>query len=333
MAKKPNKAGGGPSRRGLIGSAIGLAVSLTAGGFGLAYFRQSDDVNDKLQRAFELGDVPNRPTKKVSSALDVLILGNDARSDDQEGRSDTAILMHVDSDKQEAYGISIPRDLWVYVPEDPNASTSGTEAKFNAAYSWGGAHLTLQTLEAYSNVRIDHIVEINFDGLIKVVDAVGGVEMDVPKTFTSIHKPYRTFEAGTQMMNGEEALDFVRQRKQFADGDFQRMRNQQQLITGIMESAVSADILLSQKKLTDFINSMSDAIKVDTEFDVISTGIKLMDLRPSDIQFVTSPNLGTGWRGNSSVVVSDDETATELYEAVAEDTVGQWLDENPEYAK
>ncbi|MFC4337178.1 LCP family protein [Salininema proteolyticum] len=333
----------GPTRRGLIGSGIGLVASLVAGGFGLRYWNLADKANDDLNRAFDLDEIPNRPPEGASGAMNILVLGNDSRQDDDSGRSDTAILMHVDAAGKSAYGVSIPRDLWVHIPEDPNAEYSGAEAKFNAAYAWGGANLTVQTLEEYTQVRVDHIVEINFNGLIEVVDAVDGVTIDVeaadaPNYYdetgvTSIHGEHRFFSKGPMEMNGEEALDYVRQRKQWQRGDFARMQHQQQLITGIMNSAVSLGVLSSPARLTEFIESISGAVKVDQGFDVISTGVRLINIRPKDIQFLTSPNLGSGNMNGQSVVISDDDLAPVLYEAVRDDTVGDFLEEYPDVAK
>ena len=89
------------------------------------------------------------------------------------------------------------------------------------------------TVEQYTGVRIDHLALIDFAGFVKVTDALGGVDMNIEQTITSIHPPYRTFHAGMNHLNGAEALDYVRQRKQFADGDFARMRHQHEFLKAI----------------------------------------------------------------------------------------------------
>ncbi|WP_100448765.1 LCP family protein [Glycomyces xiaoerkulensis] len=332
-ARVASAPGGGPTRRGLIGSAVGLVASIAAAGAGTAVWTTAKSANEDLDRAFDLEQLPDRP-EKSNGAMNVLVLGSDARGDDSDddARSDTAIILHVNESGTDAYGISIPRDMWVYIPPDPNAEISDTEAKFNAAYSWGGPNLTVQTIEALSEVRIDHIVEIDFPGLVEVVDALGGVEMYVEQTIESIHPPYRTFEEGWNTMNGEQALDWVRQRKQFPDGDFARMRHQQDLIKAIMDSALSAGVLTSQSTLRAFIESVSDAIKVDTEFNVVATAIDFMHLRSDDIVFLTTPHLGTGNIGGQSVVVYDEENGPDLWSAVIDDEVGRWVEQNPELA-
>ncbi|MFG3338796.1 LCP family protein [Glycomyces sp. NPDC048151] len=346
-------AAGGPTRRGLIGSGIGLVASIAAAGGGFAVWSTADSTNEDLDRAFDLDAIPeeDRP-ERLNSAMNLLVIGSDHRegNDEADARSDTTILMHVNEDGNAAYGISIPRDLYVYIPEDPDAEVSDTLDKFNAAYAWGGVNLTVRTLENLTGVRIDHIIEIDFNGLVAVVDALGGVTMDVeaadadgyitdPPGIESIHGEHRFFEAGPNKLYGDEALDYVRQRYQYNEGDFARMRHQQELIKAIMDSALSAGVLTDEDKLTSFISSTSDAVKVDTEFNAVATAINLMDMRSDDLVFMTTPNLGTGEQGGQSVVIYADDPenpeasnpeAVSLWEAVRDDKVADWIAANPE---
>jgi len=351
-------AGGGPTRRGLIGSGIGLVASIAATGGGLAVWSTANSTNTDLDRPFDLDAIPeeDRP-EKLNEAMNLLIIGSDHRegNDEADARSDTTIIMHVNEDGSEAYGISIPRDLYVYVPEYADASYypeyTGTDSKFNAAYAWGGVPLTVLTLEELTGVRIDHVVEIDFAGLVQVVDALGTVTMnieaaDAPDYYdetgvTSIHADHRFFPVGENKLNGEEALDYVRQRKQWARGDFARMQHQQDLIKAIMDSALSAGVLTDQDKLTSFIDSTSDAVKVDTTFNVVATAINLMDMRSDDLVFMTTPNLGSDTIDGESVVVysydlenpeGDNPEAVSLWEALRDDSVATWVTANPEAA-
>ena len=116
----------------------------------------------------------------------MLLLGSDSRDPDGAAggpyRADTIMLMHVPSDRQEAYFISIPRDLWVPIPPTPDGSAGGREAKINAATAFGGVPLMVQTVEAYTGVRLDHVVLVDFGGFVEVTDALGGVEMEIKQT-------------------------------------------------------------------------------------------------------------------------------------------------------
>jgi LCP family protein required for cell wall assembly len=348
-------AGGGPTRRGLIGSGIGLVASIAATGGGLALWSTANGTNDDLDRAFDLEGLPDENRPDNDRALNILVIGSDAREDSEEGdaRSDTTILMHVNEAGSEAYGISIPRDLYVHIPEYADAAYypeyTGDDAKFNSAYAWGAVPLTVLTLEELTGVRVDHVVEIDFAGLVQVVDALGGVSMTIEHAdaegyydetgVTSIHGDHRFFPVGVNTLSGEEALDYVRQRYQWARGDFARMQHQQELIKAIMDSALSAGVLTDRGKLTGFIESTSDAVKVDTEFNVVSTAINLMDMRSDDLVFMTTPNLGTDDRGGESVVLYAEDLenpgdsnpeAVSLWEALREDDVAAWVAANPE---
>ena len=126
------------------------------------------------------------------------------------------------------------------MPKSPSKPSLGnTHAKINAAFSWGGLPLTVETVERFTGVHIDHTVLINFGGFDEVTDALGGVDMYVDQTITSIHKPHRVFTKGTHHFNGAQALDYIRQRKQFADGDFTRVQHQQEFLKDIMDEAAS----------------------------------------------------------------------------------------------
>lgn len=352
-ARVAQAAAGGPTRRGLIGSGIGLVASIAAAGGGFAVWSTANSTNADLDRAFDLDAIPeeDRP-ERLNEAMNLLVIGSDHRegNDESDARSDTTILMHVNEDGNAAYGISVPRDLYVYIPEDPEATASDTVDKFNAAYAWGGVNLTVRTIENLTGVRIDHIVEIDFNGLVAVVDALGGVTMDIQAAdadgyitdepgVESIHGDHTFFPAGPNKLDGEQALDYVRQRYPYNEGDFARMRHQQELIKAIMDSALSAGVLTDEDKLTSFISSTSDAVKVDTEFNAISTAINLMDMRSDDLIFMTTPNLGTGTQGGQSVVIYADDPedpepsnpeAVSLWEAVRDDRVAEWIEANPE---
>src|SRR5690606_24328116 len=121
----------------------------------------------------------------------------------------------------------------------------------------------------FTGVHIDHVVLVDFGGFVKVTDAVGGVDMIVEQTVTSIHPPYRTFEAGTRHFTGEEALDYVRQRYQFPDGDFARMRHQQMFLKALLDKATSLGTVANLSNLRAFVTSVADSMTVDQEFSLV----------------------------------------------------------------
>jgi LCP family protein required for cell wall assembly len=259
--------------------------------------------------------------------MNVLVLGSDSRDPSATAgtRSDTMMLLHLDADHRHAYLISIPRDTWLYVPASADGRNGDTMAKINAAYSWGGAPLAVQTVEAFTGVRVDHVLVIDFAGFQQVVDALGGVDLTVDQTITSIFPPHRTFIQGQRHFTGAEALDYVRQRYQFADGDFTRQQHQQEFLKALLNKATTMGTLSDVGKLDTFLRSAARAVTVDQSFDLVDVAMRLRNLRSSDVTPLTSPSAGTGWEGDQSVVRPDPAKAKALYRAVADDTVAQWL--------
>lgn len=237
--------------------------------------------------------------------------------------------MHIPSDHRQAYLVSIPRDLYVPIPESANADCgSGQRAKINAAFAFGGLPLAVRTVECFTDVRLDHVVAIDFAGFKQVTDALGGVDLNVERTVTSIHKPYRTFTKGMNHMNGAEALDWIRQRKQFPDGDFARMRHQQEFLRALLDKAASTGTLSNPKKLNAFLQSVTDAVTVDKDFSLVDMAVQFRNLRGENLTFVTSPNSGSDMVDGESVVVSDQEKALAMYRAMSADTMADWVKAN-----
>jgi LCP family protein required for cell wall assembly len=312
-----------------------LALALVAGIGAVTGYLWLSGVDDDLKRIDAFEDVAGRPQKVAEGSLNILLLGTDSRDPDapvdaaSKWRADTMVLMHIPSTQDRAYMISFPRDLWVHVPASADGQYGNTMAKINAAYAWGGTPLAVQTIEGYTGVRLDHVVLIDFAGFKQVTDALGGVDMKVDRTITSIHKPHRTFKKGPRHFTGAEALDYIRQRKQYPDGDFARMRHQQQFLKALLDKAVSLGTVTDLGRLRDFVNSVADAITVDQQFSLIDLGWQFRGLRSNDLTFVTSPHQGTGDIGGQSVVLSDRERALGLFDAVAKDTVTTWMQANP----
>lgn len=322
-------------RWGRLGLVVGLALLVLAGlgfGGGLLYVNR---LNADLNRTDPFSQITgSRPAKQVNGALNILLLGSDSRDPDNkaksgEWRTDTMIFLHVPASHDHAYLISIPRDLYVHVPKSRTKPEFGnTKAKINASFSWGGLPLVVQTIEGYTGVRVDHVVLIDFGGFKQVTDALGGVDMYVDQEITSIHPPHRHFRVGMNHLNGTEALDYVRQRYQFADGDFSRMRHQQAFMKAIMEKAASSGTLSNPSRLNGFLKSVTASMTVDQSFSITDMGLQFRNIRSSDLTFLVNPNLGSEMVNDESVVVSDRTKAAALYDAVGHDTVQNWVAQN-----
>lgn len=314
---------------------VALAViALGVLGSGTGAFLYLRSLNDAVIRTDAFGPAPeaSRPAKVADDAVNYLILGADTTADGESGgsaRADTIILVHLPSDRRSAQFISIPRDTWVPIPPAPDGTGGGTTAKINAAYAWGGVALMVQTVEAFTGVRIDHAAVIDFDGFARIIDALGGIDITVETAFTSASPPYRPFAAGRQHMNGTVALDYARQRKPFADGDFARMRHQREIISAVFQQAAGLNVLTSPTKLDSVIRSTASAVTVDDSLSILDVVGVMRDLRQADLAMLTSPSAGTGMVGDQSVVFADATRAGALFDAVRTDTMPTYLTHHP----
>ncbi|WP_433089845.1 LCP family protein [Dactylosporangium sp. CA-052675] len=307
--------------------ALVLVVLIGGGVLGVSLWLRS--VSSDVQRVDAFTDVPKdeRPQRaeQAKDAMNFLLLGSDSRDPDNQGgsRSDTIIILHLDKNRTKAQMVSIPRDTWVYVPKAKNAEYGNTNAKINAAYAWGGVAGVVQTVEKFTNIRLDHVVIVDFSGFKEIVDALGGVDIDVPQEFTSTHSlnpdGRRHFDKGPQLMDGAAALDYSRERYAFKDGDFARIQHQQQVIKAILNKAASGGTLASPSRLNAFLHATADAVIIDGTLNMLDLAMELRNLRGDDLSFYTSPTKGTGNVGSESVVFADDAAVGPFYEALRND--------------
>jgi len=208
--------------------------------------------------------------------FNILVLGTDKRENDPEhyARSDTLLLANVDTVARKVGVMSIPRDLVMDVP-------GYGKNKVNAAYLFGeyyqleggGQALAVQTISQFFNTPIDYYVAINFDGFRKVVDTVGGVDIDVPYSLDDYNYPsddegdtfgeiHVHFDEGWQHMDGKTALRYARTRH--ADNDFARSRRQLQIILAVRQKAMSLNLI---PVLPNLIDDLGGMVQTNIPFD------------------------------------------------------------------
>ncbi|HWB37678.1 MAG TPA: LCP family protein [Rugosimonospora sp.] len=306
-----------------------LALALLGGGGVFLYYKSLDN---NVSRTDPFAAITGaRPDRLAKGAQNILLLGSDSRDPDNkakagEWRTDTIILMHLTADHQKAVLVSIPRDTYVFVPQSPDDPNLGnTKAKINAAFAWGGLPLAIETVEGFTGVHIDHVMLIDFGGFQQVTDALGGVDMNIDQTITSIHPPYRTFKKGMNHLNGAEALDYIRQRYQFPDGDITRAKHQQQFLKALMDKATSTGTLTNPAKLNSFLQAVTKAVTVDKDLHLADLAYQFHNLKSSDLTFLTSPFTGFATIDGESVVQPDHDKASALYDAIAKDQVGPYI--------
>lgn len=313
-----------------LGSLVGIAavIAVVASVFVGGLARSYDDGKDVIKDPFPTGSRP-APSK---GAQNILLVGSDSRSNYDPngdraagGRSDTLMLAHVPADRKGVYLMSIMRDSWVDVP-------GHGMAKINAAYSWGGIPLTVQTVEHLLDVRIDHVAEIDFAGFKDMTDALGGVTVQSSKDFTTREGAH--FTQGANRLDGKQALAFVRERYAFADADYTRVQNQQAFMRGILDGVMSKGTLTNPGRIQDFVTATSKYLSVDeglTFQTLVSLGWSLRDVRPSDLTTFTMPTAGTGTSpGGQSIVNVNTLAVQSLSQALRSDDMPKWLQDNPQ---
>nr|WP_272902254.1 LCP family protein [Brevibacterium daeguense] len=258
------------------------------------------------------------------TGTNILLLGSDTRAegDDLEdargSRSDTIMVMHLPEDSSGVQIMSIPRDAWVEVE-------GHGQAKINAAMSYGGLSLATSTISDFIGAPIHHVAVIDFEGFQALTDSLGGVDVESEQAFSV---DGHTFDEGTNHLNGEEALAFVRARKQFADGDLQRVRNQQAFLTGIMNEIISADTLSNPNKVAGMVRDFSPYMTVDSGLSaskIASMAFGMRDIRSGDIEFFSAPvsGLGTSSDGQSYLTIDEGELG-KVRDAFKNDTVDEY---------
>lgn len=184
----------------------------------------------------------------------MLVLGSDAREGDEASRSDVIILTRIDPHNGAITMVSIPRDTMVELP-------GHGRQKINAAYAFGGAAGAVDAVSKFAGVPITHFAEIHFQELETLVDTLGGVWVDVPVTNdeTGSSNTGVRLEAGEQLLNGEQALAFARERYGYVRGDFQRADNQRILAQAIVKKVLD----VSPLDLPGTIQQLAECVSTD----------------------------------------------------------------------
>ena len=312
-----------------LGSLVGVAlvVAVVASVFVGGLARSFDAGRETITNPFPSG---TRPTP--TSGENVLLIGSDSRAQGNPdggpstsgGRSDTLMLAHVPADRQHVYLMSIMRDSWVEVP-------GHGRAKMNAAYAWGGVPLTVRTVEQLLDVRVDHVAEIDFTGFEDMTDALGGVTVSSPQAFSTTH---HDFVAGTNRLDGADALAFVRERHAFADADHTRVRNQQAFMRGVVDGLLSRGTVTNPGRIQDFVAATSEHLSVDAGFTfarMAELGWSLRAVRADDLVTFTVPTAGSGTSPDGqSIVTLNGLEVSSLSQALRSDDVAGWLTDNPQ---
>lgn len=205
------------------------------------------------------------PLKDNISVLFIGVDDSETRGQGSEGsRSDALILATLNNKTKTVKLLSIPRDSYVNIPY------VGYQDKITHAHAYGGSLATIETVEEMLDIPIDYYVRMNFNAFIDIVDALDGIEVDVPYTITGEKDEFDrntiNLQPGFQEVDGREALAFARTRKQ--DNDVERGKRQQEIITAIADKAVSASAIL---KYDELLQAVGNNMKTDMTFKEIKS--------------------------------------------------------------
>ncbi|HVQ88715.1 MAG TPA: LCP family protein [Actinomycetes bacterium] len=240
-------------------------------------------------------------------------------------RSDTMMLVHISGDRKNITVVSLPRDSYVTIPaytDDNGDKHPAQKNKLNAAFALGGAPLLIQTIKDATGMEIDHYVEVGFGGVVKMVDALGGVDVCLP-TAANDYRSGLDLPAGTSHVDGVMGLAYVRARYIDPTADIGRMQRQQRFLGSMFQEATSMGVLLDPVQLDKFLRAALSSVKLDegmTRDMLLDLAADMQELSPKDIRFLTVPlsnvNLSTPV---GSAVQWDKAGASKVFEALEAD--------------
>jgi LCP family protein required for cell wall assembly len=299
---------------------------LVSGGLFWAYRSLSDNITT-IDPSAGLGDV--RPAKENQS-MNILLIGSDSREGanssvggESPGLADTTIVLHLSADNSWATAVSIPRDSMVQMPDcvaSDGSTHAGAFRQFNQAYTIGGPVCVQRTVEATTGLHIDHFAVVDFSGFSQMVDALGGVTIYVESTIddpsSDIH-----FDPGCQVLDGDQALDYVRVRHGVTGGegsDLGRIKRQQQFLSAVVQEVTSKGTLLNPVALYSFLDAATKAVTTDTGLgsvqDLASIAVRVRHIGLSNVTFATIPVVD--WPQDPNRVIWAQPDAGEVWDAL-----------------
>src|ERR1700712_1872026 len=278
------------------------------------------DVASSVKKSVKLVDAKGHEVTPgvgaMNGAFNILLAGSDSGGGNSaygnrgENLNDVTMVLHVSADHKNATVVSLPRDLYVSIPSCPDPKGGSFDAmsrqKINNSLSYGGLACTVLTVEKLTGLTIPYAGVIQFDGVIEMSNAVGGVPVCVAG---DIEDPYTglNVKAGQNTLQGSQALAFLRTRHGVGDGsDLGRISNQQVFLSSLVRTIKSADVLSNPVKLYGIAKAatsnitLSDSLNNATTIVSMATALKNIDI--SKVVFVQYPN---HYQGDGVVPTTD----------------------------
>ncbi|MBH0230727.1 LCP family protein [Halobacillus yeomjeoni] len=247
-----------------------IIIALLAVGTGAyaytVYSGAKNTVDEEMHE--EVASIDHEVTKKKvkeEKPLNILLMGVDEREDDV-GRSDALMVLTLDPGDNRSQLISIPRDARTELVGD--APEAGMLDKINHAYAFGGADMTISTVENFLDIDLDYYVRLNMEGLTEMVDAVGGitVQNEVSWYDKGYYKKGYHYQKGEIQLNGPQAIGFVRMRYKDPNGDFGRNKRQRAVIQGIIDKGAS---VASVNKIGGIMDVLGKNVTTNMDFETM----------------------------------------------------------------
>ena len=290
-------------RRVLVPLSVLLVLAL-AGAAALVVIERRLQGNVERTDVFEGIDPSSRPRSEPTTALDLLVLGSDSREGvgaEFQGtgdelttgeRADTTLLVHVAADREAAWIVSIPRDSWVALPACPGREGEllpAREGQINSAFEEGGLPCTVRAVESLTGVRIDHTAVVDFGGFRDMVTALGGVPVCLTEPFQPRQANVR-LPAGRHVLDGPQALEYVRARKGVGDGgDLGRIERQKAFMASMLDRALSRGMIARPDRLVRFLDAATRNLQVDDSLDLRALATALRRIDPAAVTLTTVP--------------------------------------------
>ncbi|MFG3338780.1 LCP family protein [Glycomyces sp. NPDC048151] len=326
----------------------GLTMVVAGGAAAVAQIGYNT-ANGAVENEDILGDRAEMDVENISGPLNILVLGVDKQGGST--RSDTMIMVHVNKDLTDVSMVSLPRDLYVEIPDcGPGYSGNTCMNKLNHAASisddWEGETLpnVVETIDNLTGVEFHMGATVDFNGFMDLVDLVGEIELCPWQEIQSIHGDKRVFPEGCAMYDKEESLDLIRQRYGWTDwesglgGDYGRQAMQQQAIKSLIKELKADGYHKDVGKLTDLFEGLQGKLTLDLPdgLTAVDLAMNLRDLNPEDITSIRVPATSQETEVGSSEVIMEGEqqiAADALWSALQTDTMDQWIAQYPEWVK
>lgn len=284
----------------VIGGA--LAIALVGGGAFAVAQLQNNLTTAPIRAASDVDETIDEAASEARS-VNLLLLGSDARAlesdafgeDDGTERSDAMVLAHISADTSRIDAVQLPRDTLMDLPACPDTgrgSTLGGQGMLNSALNYGPA-CSVAAVEKLTGVQIDHFVQMNFEGFIGMVDALGGIDVCLPEPLEDGHA-LLNLPAGQQAVDGTDALALARTRHALAEGsDIARLGHQQMVLSAIVQKATKSEVLIRPDRLYAFLDAATSSMTVDPGLgaltDLVELAARIVKVPLANVTFLTMP--------------------------------------------